>query len=68
MLDELQEIDGAVEERRFKLAFKIDVATGLDTLDVIRDVDESADVDGKLAKDGANDVWVENIWLWALFG
>jgi len=68
LLDELQEVDGAVEERRLELAFEVDVLfAGLDLLDVIREIDEGDDVDGELAEDGANDVGVEDVGLWSLF-
>lgn len=35
---------------------------------VIGNIDESDDVNCKLAKDRADDVWVEDVRLWALFG
>jgi len=64
----LQEVDGAVEEGGLELAFEVDVLfAGLDLLDVIREVDEGDDVDGELAKNGANDVGVEDVGLRSLF-
>jgi len=68
LLDQLQEVDGAVEEGRLEFTFEVDVLfTGLDLLDVIREVNEGDDVDGELAEDGANDVGVEDVGLWSLF-
>lgn len=64
----MQEVDGAVEEGGLELAFEVDVLfAGLDLLDVIREVDEGDDVDGELAKNGANDVGVEDVGLRSLF-
>lgn len=35
---------------------------------MVGEVDESDDVDGELAEDGADDVGVEDVGLWAFFG
>ncbi len=68
LLDQLQEVDGAVEEGRLEFAFELDVLfAGLNLLDVVREVDEGDDVDGELAEDGANDVGVKDVGLWSLF-
>ena len=69
LLDELEEIDGAVEEGRFELAFEVDVwVAGFDAVDVVGDVDEGDDVDGELAEDGADYVEVEDFGMGAFFG
>jgi hypothetical protein len=34
----------------------------------LADVDEGGNVDGELAEDGADDVGVEDVVLWSLFG
>ena len=69
MLDELEEIDGAVEEGRFEVAFEVDiVAAGFVAVDVTGEVDEGGNVDSELAEDGADDVRVEDVGLGALFG
>lgn len=68
-MDELEEVDGAVEEGRFEIAFEVDVvAAGFVAVDVSGEVDEGGDVNCKLAEDGADDVGVENVGLGALFG
>lgn len=67
MLDELEEVDGRVEEGGFEFLFEVRVGVfGLDALDVLRDVYESDDVYGELAEDGADDVDVEDVVLRAL--
>jgi hypothetical protein len=71
LLDELQEVDGAVEERGLEFALEVDGAAvfhGLELLHVLRDVDEGGDVDGELAEDGGNDVPVPDVVLRAFFG
>ena len=69
LLDELEQIDGAVEKGGFELAFEIDVvAARFVALHVIGEVDEGDDVDGELAENGANDVRVEDIGLRSFFG
>ena len=68
-MDELEEVDGAVEEGGLELAFEVDVrVVGLDARDVAGDVDKGGDVDGELAQDGAHDVEIEDFGLWAFFG
>jgi hypothetical protein len=68
LLDELQQIDCRVEERRLELLFEIRVrGLGLGTLDILRNVDECGDVDGELAEDGTDDVDVEDVVLGSLF-
>lgn len=37
-------------------------------MDVVGEVDEGDDVDGKLAQDGADDVRIEDVGLRAFFG
>lgn len=69
LLDELEQVDGAVEEGGFEIAFEINVvAARLVALNIVGDVDEGDDVDCELAKDGADDVGVENVGLGAFFG
>ena len=69
LLDELEEVDGAVEEGGFEFAFKVDVVVArFVALHVIGKVDEGDDVDGELAENGANDVRVEDIRLRPFFG
>jgi hypothetical protein len=68
LLDELQEVDSRVEEGWLKLLLEIGVGVlRLDTLNVLRDVDQSCNMDSKLSEDGANDVGVEDVVLWSLF-
>jgi hypothetical protein len=68
LLDELQEVDSRVEEGWLKLLLEIGVGVfRLDALNVLRDVDQSCNMDGKLSEDGANDVGVEDVVLWSLF-
>ncbi len=65
----MEEVDGAVEKGGFEFAFEVDVvAAGFVALDVVGEVDEGDDVDGKLAENGANDVRVEDVGLRPLFG
>lgn len=69
LLNELEEVDGAVEEGWLKFAFKINVvASGLVALDIVGDVDEGDYMDGELTKYRADDIGVEDVGLWALFG
>jgi hypothetical protein len=69
LLDELQQVDCRVEEGRLKVFFEVRVRVfGLDALHVLRDVDESRNVDGELTEDGADNVRVEDVVLGALFG
>ena len=69
LLDELEEIDGAVEKGGFEFAFEVDVvAARFVALNIIGEVDEGDDVDGELAKNGADNVRVEDIGLWSFFG
>lgn len=71
LLDELQEVNGAVEERGLELALEVDgpaIFHGLELLDEVGDVDESGDVDGELTEDRGNDVPVPDVVLRALLG
>jgi hypothetical protein len=71
LLDELQQVDGAVEERGLELALEVDGAAvfhGLELCHVLRDVDEGGDVDGELAEDGGDDVPVPDVVLRAFLG
>jgi hypothetical protein len=71
LLDELEEVDGAVEERRLELALKINLRTIfllLEAVDVVGDVDKGDNVDRELAENRRNDVPVPDVVLWALFG
>jgi hypothetical protein len=69
LLDQLQEVDGGVEEGRGEFLLEVWVRVfGLDALYVLGDVDEGGDVDGELAEDGADDVGVKDVVLRALFG
>ncbi len=70
LLDELQEVDGAVEEGGLEFAFEVDFGAVFflfEEVDVVGDVDEGGDVDGELAEDGGDDVPVPDVVLWALF-
>ena len=65
----MEEVDGTVEKRGFKFAFKVDVvAARFVTLNIVGEVDEGDDVDGELAQNGANDVRVEDVGLGPFFG
>lgn len=67
LLDELQQIDSAIEKRRLEIALKVDVCfSWFDPLYVVRDVDKCDDVDRKLTEYRSNDVEVENVRLWSL--
>ena len=69
LLDELEQVDGAVEERGFKFPFEVDLLRpGFDSLNVIGEVDEGSDMDSKLAEYGADDVRIEDVGLRAFFG
>jgi hypothetical protein len=71
LLDELQQVDGAVEERGLELALEVDGAAvlhGLELLHVLRDVDQGGDVDGELAEDRGDDVPVPDVVLRAFLG
>jgi hypothetical protein len=71
LLDELQEVDGAVQERGLELALEVDGAAvlhGLKLLNVLRDVDEGGDVDGELAEDGGYDIPVPDVVLRTFLG
>jgi hypothetical protein len=71
LLDKLQEVDGAVEERGLEFALEVDGAAvfhGFDCRHVLGDVDEGGDVDGELAKNGGDDVPVPDIVLRAFLG
>lgn len=51
LLDELEQIDCAIEKRRLKLPFEVHILLArLNLLDIIRKVDERDDVDGKLTQ------------------
>ena len=66
LLDELQQVDGAVEERGLELALEVDGAAvfhGLELGHVLGDVDEGGDVDGELAEDRGDDVPVPDVVL-----
>lgn len=67
-MDELEEVDCAIEKGRFEFAFEVDVgASGRDAVAETGDVDECPDVDCELAEDGAYDVPIEDVWLGPLF-
>ena len=71
LLDELEQVDGGVEEGGLEFAFEVGGGgggCGVVAVDVVGDVDEGGDVDGELAKDGADDVGVEDVGLRAFFG
>ena len=69
LLDELKEVDGAVEKGWFEFAFKVDVvAARFVALNIVGEVDEGDNVNRKLAENGANDVRVEDIRLGSFFG
>ncbi|CAI6099130.1 unnamed protein product [Clonostachys chloroleuca] len=73
LLNQLQEVDTRVQQRWGKLGLKINVGgssgervSHVHTFKTASDVDESHDVDGKLPKDGPNDVDVEDVGLGTL--
>lgn len=69
MLDELEEVDGGVEQTGRKFLLEVGIRFfGLNTLDILRYVNEGSDVDGELAEYRTDDVNVEDIVLRALFG
>jgi hypothetical protein len=69
LLNELQEINRAVEEGGLKLLLEVDVRLlSLSTLYVLRNVDECNNVYGELTKDRADDIEIENVVLGAFFG
>ncbi len=68
LLDELEKVDGAIEEGGFKFALEVDLlSSGFDTLDVVGKVDEGDNMDGELAEDGADYVRIEDVGLGAFF-
>jgi hypothetical protein len=70
LLDELQEVDGAVEERGLEFAFEVNLGAWrllFEFVDVLGDVDEGGDVDGELAEDRGDDVPVPDVVLRAFF-
>ena len=68
-MDQGEQVDGGVEERRLEVSFKINVVGNrFADLDVSRDVDEGKDMDYELAKDRADDVWVEDVILRPFLG
>ena len=69
LLDQLEEVDGAVEQGGFEVAFEVDVfGAGFGALYVAGEVDEGHNMDGELAEDGADDVGVEDVGLGSFFG
>ena len=69
MLNELEQVDGRIEQRGFEVLLEIWVGLfGLRALHVLGHVDEGDDVNGELAEDGTDDVEVEDVVLGALFG
>ena len=68
LLDELEKVDGAIEEGGLKFALEVDLlSSGFDTLDVVGKVDEGDDMNGELAEDGADYVRIEDVGLGAFF-
>ena len=64
LLHKLEEIDGAVEKRWLEFSLEIDIASlGLGLVDVIRNVDQRNDMNGKLSQDRSDDVEVEDVGL-----
>jgi hypothetical protein len=69
LLNQLEEIDGRVEQAGLKFALEVDVwVAGLGALDELGNINQGDDVNGELAKDGANDVDVEDFGLGTFFG
>ena len=69
MLNQLEEVDGAVKKRGFEFALKVYiVAAGFVALNVVGEVDQSDDVNCKLAEYGPDDVGVEDVGLRPFFG
>ena len=69
LLDELEEVDGAVEEGGGEFAVEVGVFLQgrVVGLDVGGDENEGGDVDCELGEDGADDVGVEDVGLGAFF-
>ena len=69
LLDQLEEVDGAVEERGLEFAFEVDVrGTRFGAMNVVGEIDQGRDVDGELAEDRADYVRVEDVGLRPFFG
>lgn len=86
LLDELEQVNSAVQEGRLELALEVNVLISpvafvsnqqhtpgnsdvrFNLVDVSGQVDESHNVNGKLAKHGSNDVHVEDVWLRSFLG
>ena len=71
MLDELQEVDGRVEEGGLEFALEVDfgaVFAFFEAVHEVGDVHEGGDVDGELAEDRGDDVPVPDVVLWAFAG
>lgn len=69
LLNELEQVHSAIEEGGFEFAFEVDLfSPGFAGLDVVGEVDEGGDVDGKLAEDGADDIGIEDVRLGPFFG
>lgn len=69
LLDELEKVNGAVEEGGLEFAFEVDVrGARFSAMDVVGEVDQSDNVDGELSEDGADDVRVEDVGLGSFFG
>ena len=68
LLDELKQVDCAVEEGRFEFAFEVDLlGARLDASNIVGEVDERDNMDGKLAEDRPDDVRIEDIRLGSFF-
>lgn len=66
LLNELQEVDSAVEKRGLKFTFKIDfraIFLGLKAMHIVGNVYQSGNMDSKLTKNGWDDIPVPNVIL-----
>ena len=69
MLDQLEKVNGRVQERGLEFLFQVDVFLfGIGALNVLGDVDERDDVDSELTENRADDVKVEDVVLGSFFG
>lgn len=86
LLDQLEQVDGTVQQRWLKLALEVDVALSsvilvstshasfkaenirFDLIDIVGEVDQCRDVDGKLSENGSNDIDIEDVRLRSLLG
>lgn len=69
LLDELQEVDGRVQQTWGEFTLQINILWQWAVLlDPVGDVDKSDDMNSELQEDRSDDVHVEDVWLWTLLG